>query len=229
MLAAFPCSLVHSLPYCPSVAYSVPLSASLLPIGQSAFDSTSLPSNVSNALLSSLTNFTTNLLTFPCGRDMYSPLVTCQDCQAAYRRWLCAVSLVRCGESSPPFPNSFSSTSLASTATGLGVSLTGSGRQQVLSALVPVPAPTPAGGSNNRNPSLPALSADYLMLLPCLETCNAAQRTCPPFMQFMCPLSRFNAGIGYGVGYIDGFNGDKGKGVTGAAQDRWGNVWCNGV
>ncbi|KAK2465039.1 hypothetical protein APHAL10511_003115 [Amanita phalloides] len=224
--AAFPCSLVHSLSYCPSVAYSVPLDASLLPSGYSAFDSTSLPSNVSKSLLSSLTNFTTNLLTFPCGRDMYSPLVTCEDCQAAYRRWLCAVSFVRCSEPSPQQPGSFTTTMPAPIATGMGVRRS---QQQVLSALVPVPTPTSINGSNPRNPSLPGLSANYLMLLPCLETCNAAARACPPLLQFKCPVSRFNAGASYGVGYIDGFGGDQGKGATGVAQDRWGNVWCNGV
>lgn len=226
--SAFPCPLVHSLPYCPSVAYSVPIPASLLPSGQKAFDSDSLPSGISNPLLASLTNFTTMLSTFPCGRDMYSPLVTCQDCQIAYRRWLCAVSFVRCGESSPQRLDSFTATPVASTATGMGVRPTAAG-QEVPSALLPVSAPTASGSPNTRNQNIPALNTDYLMLLPCLETCTAVDRACPPFLQFRCPLPKFNAGASYGVGYIDGFGGDKGGGVTGVAQDRWGNVWCNGV
>ena len=210
------------------MAYSVPLDPSLLQSGQTAFDSTSIPANVSDPLLVSLTNFTANLLTFPCGRDMYSPLVTCQDCQTAYRQWLCAVSFIRCGEPSPQRPDSFTTTSPASTATGIGVWPTGpSGQQQVLSALVPVPAPTSSGSSNPRNTNLPALGTSYQMLLPCIETCNAAARACPPFLQFKCPVPRFNAGVSYGVGYVDGFDGVRGKGVTGVAQDRWGNVWCN--
>lgn len=209
------------------MAYSVPLNSSLLPNGQTTFDSTSIPVNVSDPLLISLTNFTANLLTFPCGRDMYSPLVTCQDCQAAYRRWLCSVSFIRCGEPSPQSPDSLGTTPSAATVTDTGVRSAGSGQRQVPSALIPVLAPTSTGGSNPRNTNLPALGTSYQMLLPCLETCNAAARACPPFLQFKCPLPKFNTGLSYGVGYIDEFDGAQGKGVTGIAQDRWGNVWCN--
>ena len=197
------------------MAYTIPLPASLLPNNQISFDSTSLPSGISDHLLSSLTNFTTNLLTFPCGRDMYSPIVTCEDCQAAYRRWLCAVSFVRCGEPSSPPPDGFPPP-------------TGPGQRQILSALLPIPSPTSDTSANIRNSQMPALGADYLMLLPCWEICTAADRACPPFMQFRCPVPRFNARDSYGVGYIDGFNGDEVKGVTGVAQDQWGNIWCNG-
>lgn len=208
------------------MAYSVPLNSSLLPNGQTTFDSTSIPANVSDPLLTSLTNFTANLLTFPCGRDMYSPLVTCQDCQAAYRRWLCAVSFIRCGEPSPQSPDSLVTPSAAAV-TGTGLRSAGSGQRHVPSALIPVLAPTSTGGSNPRNTNLPALGTNYQMLLPCLETCNAAARACPSFLQFKCPLPKFNTGLSYGVGYIDESNGAQGKGVTGVAQDRWGNLWCN--
>ena len=47
-------------------------------------------------------------------------------------------------------------------------------------------------------------------------------------MGFTCPVPRFNAAASYGVGFIDsGADGVQGHGVTGVAQDRWGNVWCN--
>ncbi|KAF8639026.1 hypothetical protein AX17_001778 [Amanita inopinata Kibby_2008] len=226
--ASFPCTLVHSLPYCPTVAYSVPIPASSLPDGNTTFDSNNLPSSISEPLLSSLSNFTTNLLTFPCGRDMYSPIVTCQDCQAAYRRWLCEISFVRCGESSPQRPDSFTTMPVEATATGRGVLQPTGTNQQVLSALVPVPSPISTKSPNSRNPHLPAMDASYSMLLPCLEICTAVDRACPVFLQFRCPVPRFNAGASYGVSYIDSFDGDQGEGVTGAAQDRWGNVWCNG-
>ncbi len=38
-----------------------------------------------------------------------------------------------------------------------------------------------------RNPVLPAFSSDYQTLLPCLETCDAADRACPTFLGFKCP------------------------------------------
>jgi calcium channel MID1 len=67
------------------------------------------------------------------------------------------------------------------------------------------------------------------MLLPCLETCTAADRACPNFLGFKCPVVQFNAAASYGVGYVDSVNNVEGGGVTGVAQDRWGNIWCNGA
>ncbi|KAF7983107.1 hypothetical protein HWV62_24051 [Athelia sp. TMB] len=200
--AAFPCALVHSLPYCPSISYAVPLVAP--PSPAVAYDATTLPGNISSTILEYMTNFTTTLSTFPCGRDMYSPLQTCADCQTAYRKWLCSVSFPRCSEESP-------STSQSS-------------QSPAVSALVPQPANT-----TQRNPAIPPLQTDYTSLLPCLETCNAVDRACPNFLGFKCPVVRFNADKSYGVGFVDsGEVGVQGQGSTGSAQDRWGNVWCNG-
>ncbi|KAJ7284573.1 stretch-activated Ca2+-permeable channel component-domain-containing protein [Mycena rebaudengoi] len=88
--SSFSCSLVSQLPYCPSIAYAVPLPAP--PAPRTAYTSATLPESITKPLLSSLTNFTTVLTTFACGRDFYSPLVSCADCQRAYRTWLCAIS-----------------------------------------------------------------------------------------------------------------------------------------
>ena len=63
-----------------------------------SYTSTNFPAQVADPLLSSLTNFTTSLSTFACGRDMYSPLVGCAECQRRYREWVCGVGVPRCGE-----------------------------------------------------------------------------------------------------------------------------------
>ncbi|KAF8335333.1 stretch-activated Ca2+-permeable channel component-domain-containing protein [Cantharellus anzutake] len=96
----FSCPLVHSVPFCPSVTYAVPLPQP--PTGATSYAVDTVPSNITSPLLSSLSNFTTSLLTFACGRDIYSPIQTCASCQRAYRSWLCAVSFPRCGEPSQP-------------------------------------------------------------------------------------------------------------------------------
>lgn len=196
---SFPCPLVHSLPFCPSTSYTVPLPFPQSPA--SSYDSSNLPQSVSDPLLQYMTNFTTMLLMFPCGRDLYSPLQTCESCQEAYRAWLCSVSFPRCAESPS---SSFSPSS-------------------------PTPALTlPQSGSNARNPFLPNVSFSYQTVLPCLEVCSAADRACPNFLGIKCPTPRFNAASSYGVGFIDeGEQGVLGGGSTGVAQDRWGNVWCN--
>ncbi|KAF8152295.1 stretch-activated cation channel Mid1 [Crassisporium funariophilum] len=220
--AAFTCPLVHSLSYCPGVAYTVPLPAP--PNGDIAYDSTNLPTTLTTPLLSYLANFTTTLTTFACGRDWYSPIMGCDDCQREYRKWLCSISFTRCSEPSPGNPNGFTATPAQPSATGLSASVKTdvSGAQRVLSALLPQET-----RDTQRNPFLPAMGSPYMMLLPCLEQCNAVDRACPPFVGFKCPTNNFNAAASYGVGYIDSADGDQFGGITGSAQDRWGNVWCN--
>lgn len=203
LVGSFSCPLVHSLPYCPSVSFAAPLPAPAFP--NVAHDSTTLPNSLTDPLLSYLTNFTTSLLTFACGRDLYSPLQSCADCQRAYRKWLCTISFPRCAE-------------FATTTTTTG------NAQQVFPALIPQPS-----GTTPRNPNLANASYSYVQLLPCIETCTATDRACPNFLGFQCPVVAFNANDSYGVGYIDnGKPGIEGDGFTGTAQDRWGNVYCNG-
>ncbi|KAI0338114.1 hypothetical protein BDW22DRAFT_1409662 [Trametopsis cervina] len=199
---SFACPIVHSLPFCPAVNYAVPVGAP--PTPDTAYTDKNLPSSITAPLLETLTNFTVSLSTHPCGRDYYSPLVTCTDCQREYRTWLCSIWFTRCSEPSLSQKRDV---------------------QQPLSALLPQSTSSPP-----RSPGLPPFTANYEALLPCLETCTAADRACPFFLGFKCPLPRFTANMSYGVGFIDtGLDGEKGGGSTGAAQDRWGNVWCNGL
>lgn len=94
--AGFNCPLVNSLPYCPSVSWAVPLPQP----PQGIYDASNLPPTISDPLQQYIANFTAMLLTFACGRDIYSPMQTCADCQREYRHWLCTVSFPRCGEPS---------------------------------------------------------------------------------------------------------------------------------
>ncbi|KAH9939715.1 stretch-activated Ca2+-permeable channel component-domain-containing protein [Epithele typhae] len=217
--ASFACALVHQLPYCPAVAYAVPLAVPRPP--QVAYTASTLPSPVGETIVSGMSNFTSTLTTLACGRDDYSPLVTCADCQAAYRTWLCTVSFPRCGESNPTSPTPPG----ASPSTAL---LGGSSAQQVLLPAVPA-LKTVNASAAARNPALPAFGEAYEVLLPCLEVCNAADRACPVFLGFKCPLPAFTASDSYAVGYVDsGREGEVGGGATGGAWDEFGNVWCNG-
>ncbi|KAL0948037.1 hypothetical protein HGRIS_010663 [Hohenbuehelia grisea] len=217
--ATFACPLAASLPYCPGIAYSVPLPAP--PSADAVYDASNLPESITEPLISSLTNFTTSLLTFACGRDWYSPIVSCADCQREYRKWLCTISFPRCGEASPNGSNTLTRSSADPSATGVRADAFA---QQVLSALVPQPT-----SAKSRNENFPDMGSEYSVLLPCLETCNAVDRACPSFLGFRCPVRRFNAAASYGVGYIDSGDedGEAGRGMTGVAQDTFGNIWCN--
>nr|AVM41529.1 Mid [Ganoderma lucidum] len=211
--AAFECSLLHQLPFCPSISYAVPLPPPRPPATVNTADT--IPPAVSETIIAYFSNFTTTLSTLACGRDHYSPLVSCADCQAAYRTWLCTVSFPRCTEAS----SNLTSTSSSSAP----VSGPSDGAQSPMAAIQSVQA-----NAAPRNPALPAFASAYDALLPCLETCNAADRACPAFLGFKCPLPQFTAASSYGVGFVDsGESGQWGHGSTGVAQDVWGNVWCN--
>ncbi|THV06242.1 hypothetical protein K435DRAFT_711798 [Dendrothele bispora CBS 962.96] len=209
--AAFNCPLVASLPYCPRVSYAIPLSTPQTDLA--IYDSTNLPSEISTPLIGYLRNFTTSLTTFACGRDYYSPLKSCADCQREYQNWLCAISFPRCGE----------------TSTTAGNSRSRKRQDGPAQAAFMTPAlTTQTSGVDPRNPNFPVFNSSYELLLPCIETCFSADRACPSFLGFGCPDANFNAAKTYGVGYIDGVDSDmEGEGMTGTAQDRYGNVWCN--
>ena len=234
--SSFPCTLAHSLPFCPSIAYSIPLDPPPASSSSnfSSYTSQNLPSTITTPLLSYLANFTTVLSTFPCGREVYSPIVTCSDCELEYRKWLCSISFPRCAESPPSLAPSWSPAPPNPLATGLPLPNPLSPQHSFpVPALLPLPPSTPA-----RNPFFPAnisqSSGTTYTLLPCIEQCYAVDRSCPPFLKFRCPSARFNAAFSYALGYIDKIEPDgrhggtkgKGKGHTGESQDRWGNVWC---
>lgn len=199
-VASFNCPLVDGLSYCPGVSWTVPLPAP--PNSDTTYNSSNLPAQITGPLQQYIANFTAALTTIACGRDIYSPIQTCADCQREYWRWLCTVSFPRCGE-----PR------------GDEASL---GRDATLTTALASPTGVP------RNPNFPQVEGGFVELLPCLETCQAADRACPYHVGFQCPLKEFNADKSYGVGFIDSGNTEKeGGGRTGVSQDAYGNVWCN--
>lgn len=226
------CSFVHALPYCPLVSYPIPI-----PLPQSGvsppalYDASTLPTDIAGNITSSISNFQIILSTFPCGRDVYSPLHDCFDCMNAYRTWACFVSFPRCTEPDPSLPPTASMTD----------------QTEFPFALKTIPAST--GG---RAAGFPNATAPYVEILPCMESCNAVHRNCPPFIQWQCPNPRVNANESYALGVLDDWDGDdEGKGILGGGLnaagiaigrksggsgvevrgvvDPWGNVWCNGA
>ena len=208
--SSFACSLVHSLPFCPQVAYSAPFP----PVNAGLYNSSNFPPNLSEIFTNSMTNFTSSLKTFPCGRDLYSVIQTCASCERAYRNWLCSVLIPRCGEVDPNL-----NPPAAVVERTFGASNTSADASRIDQIVF----------STNNAPST------YNELLPCLETCNQVDRSCPPSLQWVCPRQGITAGRSYGVGFIDkpaediSGGGTQGAGSTGMSQDRFGNVWCNGV
>ncbi|KAG7085887.1 hypothetical protein E1B28_003421 [Marasmius oreades] len=232
--SAFSCPLAASLPFCPGVSYAVPLPPP--PAPSTTYDASNIPQNVSDGVTEHMANFTISLTTFACGRDFYSPIKTCSDCQREYRKWLCTIAFPRCGEAGP---SSTSSTSSASTSqkrrhhlfARLADTLSLAKRKDppppAVSALAPVP-----DTATSRSPFFAPFNASYNVLLPCIETCQATDRACPYSLGFKCPpTSRFIdiAKQSYGVGIVDGTGHNQERlGFAGTSVDTWGNIWCNG-
>ncbi|CDZ96972.1 Stretch-activated cation channel Mid1 [Phaffia rhodozyma] len=200
----FPCPLVHSIQGCPTISYAAAIS----------FDGsdptsvvTSLPSSSNDTLTEMLASFSATLGTMACGRDMYSPISTCQDCYFVYRNWLCGSLFPRCGET-PSADDPGSSTLIERTP---------SNPRLPASVLSPP-------------------SYTYQELLPCLETCHIVDRLCPVFLGFRCPFTQGGvtgngtANLSYGVDLVDGLHQGEldglGPGDLGMSADRWGNKRC---
>ncbi|KAG8845223.1 stretch-activated cation channel mid1 [Tulasnella sp. 330] len=213
------CTFVHALPYCPLVAYPIPLTNSSAGDTPALYNTTNLPIEISSNITGFLANFAMNLGTFACGRDVYSPLHSCTDCMNAYRTWACYVSFPRCAEPSPSIPSS--------------VPLSSQNQYPfALKTIQTSDAPRALGFPNATSP--------YMEILPCIETCNAVHRNCPPFLQWQCPNPYTNANESYALGVLDSVEGDdEGQGVLGSLSaelgdvrgvvDRFGNIWCNGA
>lgn len=236
------CTFVHALPYCPLVSYPIPLpppsAATTTTASQAAsatpsllYDNTNLPPAIASNITGTLGNFSFLLNTFPCGRDVYSPLHSCSDCMNAYRTWACYVSLPRCTEPNPYAPSTNNSSSNSNSRSD------STPPPQAPFALLAIPAASPSRGLGFPNATSP-----YTELLPCIETCNAVHRNCPPFLQWQCPTPEVNANESYALGVFDSTEGSgQGQGVLGwdvalgagddqmGVVDRWGNAWCNGA
>ncbi|GJJ14383.1 hypothetical protein Clacol_008647 [Clathrus columnatus] len=207
-------------------AWAIPLPPP--PDGATTYTSTNLPTSIADPLISTITNFTIALLTLACGRDLYSPIQTCEDCAFAYRSWACAVSLPRCAE---PLPNESSTTS------SLKPALIDHPSEPVRTNLT----------LDNPSPSTPQITT-YTELLPCIETCTLVDRACPPLFVWECPVIGVTANNSYGIGFIDALQGSgDGFGSGGVREgggvalvesgnsakyrygtDRFGTAWCNG-
>ncbi|KAG9026029.1 stretch-activated cation channel mid1 [Tulasnella sp. JGI-2019a] len=216
------CTFVHALPYCPLVSYPIPLVNTTQATTPDVYNSTNLPIEISSNITGFLANFSINLGTFACGRDVYSPLHDCTDCMDAYRTWACYVSFPRCAE---PATNS---TSTSTPSPPL--------QPQVPFALKPIATSDPP-----RALGFPNATTPYTEVLPCIETCNAVHRNCPPFLGWQCPDPDQNANDSYALGVLDSDDGHhEGEGILGGrlragmgdvmgVVDVWGNVWCNGA
>lgn len=227
------CRLVTDYPSCPNLAYSVPsppeLPTSLL---LESYDAT---------LQRHLQGFNQTLSIFPCGipsQGLYSPVRTCEDCLSAYQTWLCSIVLPRCTDIPPnetaqlnatvplrigyndqPIPSEISTTLIRSN---------------------PLLSRTPQFGPQQLQ-SVEAFSAynpttpfPYAEVPTCSAVCHLVYASCPPMIDWHCPVEAVSLTAGYGemreisADETQGGNEYYREDVKRSA-DRFGNVFCNGL
>ena len=184
------CALLYNLSFCTSVAYAAPANPG-------RFNTTALLAQYDQYAQNLYQNFMYSLQQIPCNTTssaQYSLARNCNDCDAAYRHWLCAVTIPRCEDFSKMAPylqpravnQPFINQSYAVMTDGD-------------SAFDPKNRKK-AAFTSSRNPMIDAAiqPGPYKELLPCKDLCYNLTRSCPAALKFACPLEGYGLDYSYG-------------------------------
>ncbi|TKA77063.1 hypothetical protein B0A55_04409 [Friedmanniomyces simplex] len=202
------CALMFNLSFCDEVAYAVPSNPY-------KYNITGLRAEFDNYTSVSYQQFNYSLQQIPCNTTSdakYSTVRNCDDCAAAYKQWLCAVSIPRCEDFTNP------ATYLQKRNMGQAYF----NNQSYLSPDVlnqqytPMSrAPTLAGSPAYNQTFISSLATNssrnwaiidtliqpgpYNELLPCEDLCYSLVQSCPASLGFGCPYPGRGLEAGYGV------------------------------
>ncbi|KAK3945008.1 stretch-activated Ca2+-permeable channel component-domain-containing protein [Diplogelasinospora grovesii] len=168
------CAIVLNLTFCDQVAYSVPSNPSY-------GNATQLAQFYDSYASSMYANFELVLAQIACeapSTQRYSLVRNCTDCAAAYKNWLCSVTIPRCEDFSndatylqpralsQPFPNN-----------------------DTLSTDILGQFPNTTAYNSSRNPLIDSTiqPGPYKEVLPCEDLCYTLVQSCPASMGFGCP------------------------------------------
>jgi calcium channel MID1 len=202
---------MFDLPFCDGVAYAVPAN----PQGKNAtlvtFDG--LKQFYDNYTSFWYQNFANSLQVLPCNTTsnaQYSLAKNCGDCAAAYKEWLCAVSIPRCEDFSNPAKH------LQIRNVGQPFYNNNSMLEDSLLQQDYVPmhnAPTVEGTvafqqtlissfatNQSRNPDIDQYIAPgpYKEVKPCEDLCFSLMQSCPAALGFACPYRGRGLDVSYG-------------------------------
>ncbi|KAI8982540.1 stretch-activated Ca2+-permeable channel component-domain-containing protein [Pilobolus umbonatus] len=166
------CKLIYDLEFCNEVAYSVPYN----PSTYSPDNITGLATAYDNHAMETYKPFGTAISQYNCQTSQYSLVRNCTDCTRDYKSWLCSVTIPRCTDAS---------------ATG--------GLEQHSSDMIAAPATRSVLDTNARDNWIvdTMKPGTWTELLPCIDLCYHVVQSCPPFMQFFCPVGDL-AALQYG-------------------------------
>lgn len=191
--------MIYDLPFCTDTAYAVPYNPSL------QTNLTELGLQYNKQAFDLYQNFFFSRQQIPCNTTssaQYSLARNCTDCDAAYKDWLCAVTIPRCQDYSnqeyswlqersvnQSFWHSNSSFLPASNETGLNKANRNSGRTPFI--------------QNEIRPG------PWREVKPCSDLCYRLVQSCPAALQFECPVGEW-----LNASYGDRKNATPGSNVT---------------
>ncbi|KAF2154858.1 hypothetical protein K461DRAFT_319362 [Myriangium duriaei CBS 260.36] len=199
------CALLFNLPFCDTVAYAVPSNPY-------TYNTTSALASFYDDYAASLyTNFSLSLQLIPCNAtstSRYSLSHDCDDCAAAYKAWLCAVTIPRCMDYSTPlrylqprnvaqkfFTNQsvLPDAQLYASYNPMEGAPGGSGADQLVLA-------DTVAANQSRVARIDSMvqPGPYKELLPCEDLCFDLVRMCPAALGFTCPAEGRGLDAGYG-------------------------------
>jgi calcium channel MID1 len=174
------CQVLFNLSFCSEVAYAVPSNPNTK-------NTTELISFYDDNALALYQNFSYSLQQIPCNTTstaQYSLAKNCTDCAAAYKSWLCAVTIPRCNDFSSPLPY-LQPRNVAQ------VFINGT-TPSSLSKSNPSFSPanltyTAINSSRNVEIDNYVKPGPYKEVLPCRDLCYELVKSCPAALGFACP------------------------------------------
>ena len=169
------CHIVTELDFCNEIQYAVPGN-----IAQ--FKDAELGQTYDDYVKKMYENFEKALMQIPCeapATQRYSLTKTCDDCRAAYKRWLCTVAMPRCED----YLSNNTHTILRNIGQAFpnGTSLSDELKNEFGSE----PA---SKSSRNKFIDETIQPGPYKEILPCDDLCYEVVQSCPAQLEFACPL-----------------------------------------
>lgn len=189
------CAIIYDLPFCSEAAYAVPSNPTMSQFGATGENLISFYDNLASNWWS---NFTYSLQQVQCNASSdaaYSLVRTCDDCAAAYKNWLCAVTIPRCMDNTSrlPYLAERSSSKLFWNATAQGWAkhtydniMTAEEVQEYMNTKG---RDTPLEKAISRNQLIDehVMPGPYKEIKPCKDLCWKLMQDCPSSLGFKCP------------------------------------------
>lgn len=173
------CQIVTELDFCDQIQYAIP--------GNTVkFKDDELGQTYDGYAKKMYENFEKALMQIPCeapATQRYSLTKTCDDCRAAYKRWLCTVVMPRCED----YLSNNTHTILRNIGQDFpnGTSLS----DELKNKYGGEPA---SNSSRNKFIDETIQPGPYKEILPCDDLCYEVVQSCPAQLEFACPLPGFH-------------------------------------